>query len=130
MSFFCIDMEYANQGKADLEAKVAFLEEENRKAITECAKFKKGFENANKAVHDFVCKTKENANDAFADGFCLAQKQILDRNPEADLSGLNGLVHPAWLAEWFSPDILRLAPSDVAPSPKTLHSSLVLNFLL
>lgn len=99
-----------------------FLKEENRKVTAKGSKFKKGFENAKKAVHDFVGKANEKAMDAFADGFCLAQKQVLDLNPEANLSGLNGLVRPARSVEWFSPKFLKPAPSDAAPSPKDSSS--------
>lgn len=89
-----------------------------RLEAAEVSKYKNGYENANKEVVDFVATTKEKAKEAFADGFCLARKHILDRNPEVDLTELNGLVHSARSAEWFSPAFWKLTSLDVASSPQ------------
>lgn len=86
------NMACAAQEKVELEAKISTLQEENRRAVAEGSKFKDSFENGDKSVHDFVGKTREKARDAFAEGFCLAWKQVLDQNPEVNLSGLNGIV--------------------------------------
>lgn len=91
---------------------------------TEDAKYKNGYGKAKKAVIDFMAKAKEKAKDAFADGFCLARKQVFDRNPKTDLSSLNGLVRPAWSAEWFFTDFLKPALRMHCPRPKALPFSL------
>lgn len=108
-----MDLQNADQAKVDLEhdmmAKISHL-------VTEGAKYKKGFENANKAVINFVGKTKEKAKNAFLMSFFLARKQALDWNSEVDLSRLNGLVCLARSTEWFSPEFLKLA-SSITPAP-------------
>lgn len=72
------NMVYAAKDKPDLEVKITSLKEEHRRPIAEGNKFNKSFENANKFVHGFVGKALEKARDSFAEGFCLAQKKILD----------------------------------------------------
>lgn len=113
-----VDVENANQAKAKVErepgGKIFDLEEENRRLATEVAKFKEGYENANKVVVGFVAKGK----DAFSNGLCLPRRQVLDRNPQVELSGLNGLERPSRSAEWFSSELLQPQPSDPSSSPK------------
>lgn len=56
-----LEEEHANQVNAELEAKVTFLEEENRRTVAEGAKFRKSFKNTDKAMHEFVRKAREKA---------------------------------------------------------------------
>lgn len=65
-------------------------------------KFKKGYANVKHVVNNFVGKAKEKARESFAEGFYLARMQIIDRNPEADLSALDGCACPPRAPEWFS----------------------------
>lgn len=78
-----VDVENANQAKADVErelgGKILNLEEVNRGLAVEFANYKKGYENGNKAVVDFVAKAKEKAKDAFLMGFVWRRSRSLTR---------------------------------------------------
>lgn len=67
-------MERLEKEKADLDARVA-------NADARILKFKEGLQKFTKC-----------AIEKFTEGFCSTRAQILSKNPDADLSALNGFV--------------------------------------
>lgn len=99
-----VDMERLEKEKEELPARIRVMESQFAKADGAVKVF------GEKAVLKFIV------------GFCLAQAQILGKNPKVDLSWLNSLVKITTDPSWCDPKFLK-TPASAPSSSKSSEPS-------